>query len=92
MSFQYQLNASDIHGPAVLAAFYAILAVECAGHPFGDLWMWLQLMCLQFEAVRSPVGAVWGQFVWVWGPTGPKSTPNGPDRTSDNFKLQPHEL
>ncbi len=23
---------------------------------------------------------------------GPKSTPNDPDRTSDNLKLQPHEL
>jgi hypothetical protein len=25
---------------------------------FGDLWMWLQLMWLQFEVVRSPVGIV----------------------------------
>ncbi len=26
----------------------------------GDLWMWLQLMWLQFEVVRSPVGVAWG--------------------------------
>ncbi len=34
----------------------------------GDLWMWLQLMWLQFEVVRGPVGVVWGRF---GGPSGP---------------------
>jgi hypothetical protein len=28
----------------------------------------------------------------VCGPLGPKLTPNDPDRTSDNLKLQPHEF
>ena len=28
----------------------------------GDLWMWLQLMWLQFEVVRGPVGVVWDRF------------------------------
>ncbi len=51
--------------------------------------MWLQLMWLQSEIVRGPVGVDWGPF----GPqTGPKSILNDPDRTSDNLKLQPHEL
>ncbi len=53
----------------------------------GDLWMWLQLMWLRFEAVRGPAGVVWGR-----GPLGPKSAVNDTDRTSDNLKLQPHEL
>jgi hypothetical protein len=44
--------------------------------------MWLQLMWLQFENVRGPVGVV----------TGPKSTPKDPDRNSDNLNLQPHKL
>jgi hypothetical protein len=50
----------------------------------GDHWvsMWLQLMWLQLESVLGPVGVV----------TGPKSTTNDPDRTSDNLKLQPHKL
>ncbi len=63
---------------------------------FGALWMWLQLMWLQFEVVRGPVGIVWGRFWAGLGPFGPltgrKSTLNDPDRTSDNIKLQPHEL
>ena len=62
----------------------------------GDLWMWLQLMWLQFEVVRGPVGVVWGRGGTDLGPAGPqtcpKSDPNDPDRTSDNPKLQPHEL
>ena len=63
---------------------------------FGDLWMWLHLMWLHFEVVRGPVGVVWGRFGSGLGPFGPqtgsKSTPNDPDRTSDNLTLQPHEL
>ncbi len=62
----------------------------------GDLWMWLQLMWLQFEVVRGPVAVVWDRFEAGLGPfgpqAGPKSTTNDPDRTSDNLKLQPHEL
>ncbi len=50
----------------------------------GDLWMRLQLMWLPFEAVRSPVGVDLGH---VWGPKGPKSTPDDPDRTPDNLKM-----
>ena len=29
---------------------------------FGDVRMWLQLMWLQFEVVRGPVGVVWGRI------------------------------
>jgi hypothetical protein len=29
----------------------------------GVLWMWLQLMWLQFKVVRGPVGVVWGRFL-----------------------------
>ena len=47
--------------------------------------MWLQLMWLQFEVVRGPVGVVWGRFGAGLGPCGPRSssktTPNDPDRT-----------
>ncbi len=31
-------------------------AVLDTGTVIGDLWMWLQLMWLQFQVVRSPVG------------------------------------
>ncbi len=45
---------------------------------------------LRLSEVRS--GSLWGRL----GPKGfqtvPKSTPSDPDRTSDNLKLQPHEL
>ncbi len=30
----------------------------------GDLWMWLQLMWMHFEVVRSLVGVVWGRLSW----------------------------
>ncbi len=60
---------------------------------FGDLWMWLQLVWLQLEVVRDPVGVVWGRFGAGLGPqAGAKSTLNDPDRTLDNFKLLSHEL
>ncbi len=64
---------------------------------FGDLWMWLQLMWLQFEVVRGPVGGRLGiNLGAVWGPKGRKPAPNRPqltpDRTSDDFKLQPQDL
>ncbi len=56
----------------------------------------LQLMWLQFEVVRGPVGVVWGRFWAGLGPkgpqTGPKWIPNNPNRTSDSFKLLPREL
>ncbi len=58
----------------------------------GELWMWLQLMWLQFEVVQGTVGVVWGQFGTGLGPFGPQINPERPDRTSDNLKLQPHEL
>ncbi len=35
---------------------------------FGDLWMSLQLMWLQSEVVRSPVGLVWVRFGAGLGP------------------------
>ncbi len=73
--------------------------VQADGPPLppslGDLWTWLQLMWLQFEAVRGPLGVVLG---WIWGWFGalPQLAPNRPrttpDRTSDNLKVQPHEL
>ena len=46
-------------------------------YKLAPIWvsMWLQLMWLQLENVRGPVGVV----------TGPKSTTNDPDRTSDNL-------
>ena len=58
----------------------------------GDLWMWLQLMWLLFEVVRGPVGG-FGTGLGLTGPqTCHNSDPNDPDRTSDNLKMQPHEL
>ncbi len=60
------------------------------GAMFDDLWMRLQFMVLQFEVVRDLVGVVRAGLVPFCGPqTGPKSTRNDPDRTLDNFKLQP---
>jgi hypothetical protein len=46
---------------------------------FGDLWMW---------------GVDLGAGLGPKEPnqTSPKSIPNDPDQTSDNLKLQPHEL
>jgi hypothetical protein len=62
----------------------------------GDLSMRLQLMWLQLEVVRGPVGVVFCRFWAGFGRKGPqtglKSTPNDPDRTSDNLVLQPHVL
>jgi hypothetical protein len=58
--------------------------------------MWLQLVWLQVEVVRGPVGLAWDPFGAGLGPkgpqTGPKSIPNDPDLTSDNLKLHPEEL
>jgi hypothetical protein len=45
---------------------------------FGDLWMWLKLMWLQSELVRSPVGPVWGL-----PPNRPQTTLTGPRTTSN---------
>ncbi len=53
---------------------------------FGDLWMWLRLICgcnLRVSEVLS------GSFGVDLGPKGP---PLDPDRTLDNSKLQSHEL
>ena len=47
---------------------------------FGDLGMWLQLMWLQFEVVRGPVGVVWGRFGPAWGPKDLKPTPSTQDK------------
>ncbi len=41
----------------------------------GDLWMRLQLLWLQFEVVRSPVGVVWGRFGALWAPSRPQIDP-----------------
>jgi hypothetical protein len=53
-------------------------------------------MWLQFEVGPGPVGVVFGRLGASLGPfgaqTGHRSTPNDPDRTSDSFKMQPHEL
>jgi hypothetical protein len=46
----------------------------CVGH-FGDLWMWLDLMWLQFEIVGGPAGVVWDRF---GASLGPKETHAGP--------------
>ncbi len=42
---------------------------------FVDLWMWLQLMRLQFEVVRGPVGVVWGR---LGSPSRPQIHPKRP--------------
>ena len=42
-------------------------------------------MWLQFEAVRGPVGDVWGRFGAGFGPKGPKPAPNRPQRTSGHL-------
>ena len=54
----------------------------------------LQILWLQFQIARGPVRAVGGR---VGGPleatqTGPQSTPTNLGRTTDNLKLQPHQL
>ncbi len=58
----------------------------------GDLWMWPQIIWLQLEVVRSPVGVAWGRSVAGWGPsqTGPKSTLKR--ARPDLGQPQPHEL
>ncbi len=55
----------------------------------GDLWMWLQLMWLQFDVARGPVAIIFGRFGVGLGS---QPTPNDTDWTSDNLKLRPHEL
>ncbi len=49
---------------------------------------------LKLSEVRSGSrGVDSGPGLGPFGPEpGPRSTPNDPDRTSDNLKLQPHEL
>jgi hypothetical protein len=66
-----------------------ILNVARAKAYLGDLWMWLQLMGLQFEVVRGPVGVVWGRCgasLWHFGrkpaPSRPQATPTGLRTTS----------
>ncbi len=59
------------------ASFYAGL-----GPTLRDLWKWLQLMWLQFEVVRGPVGVRLGVDVGPdWGPLGPKLAPHRPQTT-----------
>ncbi len=53
------------------------------------IYVWLQLMWLQFEVLRGPVGLVCGRLGAGWGP---KATPNDPERTSDKPKLEPRDL
>ncbi len=76
---------------------HRMLCEPLSGAHLGDLWMWLQLMRLHFEVVvRGPVGVIWGRFCAESGPvgpqTGPTSTSIDPDRTTGNFKLQPHQV
>ena len=49
----------------------AFAGERCRTSRIGDLWMWLQLMWLQFEVVRGPVGVVWGRFGAgaIWAPS-----------------------
>ncbi len=51
---------------------------------FGDLWMWLHLMCCNLKLSEVRLGS--------FGVAGPQSNTNDPERTSDNLKLQPHGL
>ncbi len=80
--------------PSDSRAQAARLAAAC--NFVGDLWTWLQLMWLRYEVVRGPVGVVWGRLWAGLGPkepqTGPKATPNDPDRTLNGLKLHPREL
>ncbi len=54
---------------------------------FSDLWMLLQIVWLQFEVARGPVGVVSARFEASLGPfwpeAGPKSTPTGTRTTSN---------
>ncbi len=57
----------------------------------GDLWMWLQLMWLQFEVVRNQVGVTWGRFGTGLGPIWDRfGTDLGPiwDRFGTDLGLQ----
>jgi hypothetical protein len=47
-------------GPAEIVVFIERFWWGRAGREVGDLLMCLQLMWLQFEVVRGPVGVVWG--------------------------------
>ena len=53
--------------------------------------MWLQLMWLQFEAVRCPVGVELGLVCVPLGskpvPNGPQTTPTGPRTTSNCSRM-----
>jgi hypothetical protein len=86
-------STADVHGGI---AHYWLSCDGMSHQMVGALWMWLQLMWLQFEVVRGPVGVVWRRFGAGLGPDGPQTCPkltaNDRDRTSDNFKLRPHEL
>ncbi len=65
---------------------------ELGGRIVGDLWMWLKLMWLQFEVVRGRSGSFGVDLKPKDPQSDPKATPNNPDRTSDNLKLQPYAL
>ncbi len=73
------------------------IVLSLLGHRwvFGDLWMWLQLMWVHVDDIRSPAGVVCGRCGPGLGPegsqAGPESNTNDPDRTSDSVKLQPHD-
>ncbi len=72
--------------------------MKCLGAAIcGDLWMWLQLMWLHFEAVRGPVGVVWAGFGAGLGPLWAPSRPQiDPKRRRPGLrqlnKFQPHYL
>ena len=85
------IGFGDVHGPTPCK----LIRFRCASL-IGDLWMWLQLMWLQFEVVRGPAGVVWARFGTGLGSCGPqaspKSTPNDRHRTSDNLKWLSQDL
>ncbi len=77
------LNETRIHpkpGPCGLRGANLGGGFQCG--LVGDLWAWLQLMRLQFEVVRDPVGIVWGRFGSrfgdLWAPNWPQINPKRP--------------
>ncbi len=57
----------------------------------GDLWLWLQLMWLQFEVVRGSVavrlGSIWGRFGAFWAPSRPQIDPRRPRPDLGQFQI-----
>jgi hypothetical protein len=81
-------------GPGFLQTLSGLSPRSSRVSQLGDLWMWLQLVWLQFGVVRSGSSVVdLGPGLGLFAPqAGPTSTPNDPDQTSDILNLQPHDL